>query len=153
MTSSFPVATPLRGFFSRTFALSAFGLALCTHDLCAQVGDNNPSGVSGIFNGQVDTGCSYDPYTGNATRSITDIAVAGAIGDYPLALVRTSNSRAPSTTEVFGWAGGWTTIIIGFWRIRLPATLLISSQNATRWCSPMVEWRLFVPSLGIVFTA
>ena len=75
--------------------------------LHAQVGNQNPGGASGIFNGQVQTGCSYDPYTGNATRSITDIAVAGAVGDYPLALVRTANSRAPSTTEVFGFAGGW----------------------------------------------
>jgi RHS repeat-associated protein len=72
----------------------------------AQVGDNNPTGASGIFNGQAG-GCGYDPYTGNATRSITDIAVADAVGEYPLALVRTANSRAPSTTEVFGWGGGW----------------------------------------------
>src|SRR6266567_8771539 len=75
--------------------------------LQAQVGNNNPSGVSGSFNGQILTGCSYDAYTGNATRSITDIAVAGAVGEYPLALVRTANSRTPSTTEVFGWSGGW----------------------------------------------
>src|SRR5215831_3797087 len=88
-------------------ALVALLLALTVQDLFAQVGNNNPTGASGMFNGQVNTGCSYDPYTGNATRSITDIAVAGAVGDYPLALVRSSNSRAPSTTEVFGWAGGW----------------------------------------------
>jgi RHS repeat-associated protein len=75
--------------------------------LPAQVGNQNPSGASGAFNGQVNTGCSYDPYTGNATRTLTDIVVAGAVGEYPLALVRTANSRAPSTTEVFGWAGGW----------------------------------------------
>jgi hypothetical protein len=80
---------------------------LLASPLHAQVGDNNPGGHSGIFNGQINTGCSYDPYTGNARRSITDIAVAGAVGEYPLALVRTANSRAPSTTEVFGWAGGW----------------------------------------------
>ena len=30
---------------------------LCTPDLHAQVGNNNPSGASGIFNGQVNTGC------------------------------------------------------------------------------------------------
>ena len=74
--------------------------------LFAQVGDNNPSGASGIFNGQAGA-CGYDPYTGNASRSITDIVVSGAVGEYPLALVRTANSRAPSATEVFGWAGGW----------------------------------------------
>jgi len=82
-------------------------LALGPHDLHAQVGNYNPSGASGIFNGQAG-GCGYDPYTANATRSITDISVAGAVGEYPLALVRTANSRAPSTTEVFGWSGGWS---------------------------------------------
>src|SRR5262245_52832780 len=106
MKTHFPVATPLGGVISRALALSALFFAVCTHDLDAQVGDNNPTGVSGIFNGQAG-GCGYDPYTGNATRAITDIAVAGAVGEYPLALVRTANSRAPSTTELFGWAGGW----------------------------------------------
>lgn len=81
-------------------------IALSTHDLLGQVGNDNPDGASGIFNGQAG-GCGYDPYTGNATRSITDISVAGAVGAYPLALVRTANSRAPSTTEVFSWSGGW----------------------------------------------
>ena len=90
----------------RVVILSALSFLLCSRDLHGQVGNNNPTGVSGIFNGQAG-GCGYDPYTGNATRSITDIAVAGAVGEYPLALVRTANSRTPSTTEVFGVAGGW----------------------------------------------
>ena len=90
---------------ARAIALPLF-LSLAS-PLHAHVGDNNPGGHSRIFNGQVNTGCSYDPYTGNATRSITDITVVGAVGDYPLALVRTANSRAPSTTEVFGSVGGW----------------------------------------------
>jgi RHS repeat-associated protein len=87
----------------------ALGLLLVLYSaslLRAQVGGDNPTGPSGIFNGQAG-GCGYDPYTANATRSITDISVAGAVGEYPLALVRTANSRTPSTTEVFGWAGGW----------------------------------------------
>ena len=87
------------------FILALFFASFCP--LHAQVGINNPTGASGIFNGQVNTGCSYDPYTGNATRSITDIAVAGAVGEYPLALVRTANSRTPSVTGVFGNDGGW----------------------------------------------
>ena len=87
--------------------LGSLLFALSMHDLHAQVANQNPAGHAGIFNGQVNTGCSYDPYTGNATRSITDIAVAGGVGEYPLALVRTANSRSPSTTEVFGVAGGW----------------------------------------------
>src|SRR5438874_5102682 len=72
--------------------------------LHAQVGNNNPAGVSGIFNGLIADG--VDPYTGNMRRSITDIAVAGTVGEYPLALVRTYNSRTPSFTSPFG-EGGW----------------------------------------------
>ncbi len=53
----------------------------------AQANDN-PTGPSGMFNGNVSTGCSYDPYTGNATRSVTDIVVSGAVGKYPLAFTR-----------------------------------------------------------------
>src|SRR5262249_47455550 len=88
----------------RSLALFLFLAAMATLD--AQVGGDNPSGPAGIFNGLAG-GCGYDPYTANANRSITDISVAGTVGKYPLALARTANSRAPSTTEVFGWAGGW----------------------------------------------
>ncbi len=91
-------ATQCRGY-------SALLLLFLASPLHAQVGNNNPSGVSGIFNGLAGGG-GYDPYTGNATRSITDIAVAGAVGQYPLALVRTYNSRTPSYTSPFG-TGGW----------------------------------------------
>src|SRR6266487_116788 len=87
--------------------LALFIILSLVSSLHAQIGNYNPSGVSGIFNGQIETGCSYDPWTGNATRSLTDIFVAGAVGEYPLALVRTANSRTPSTTEVFGQWGGW----------------------------------------------
>src|ERR1700730_18280198 len=47
----------------------AFSTLALVSELQGQVGDNNPGGPSGIFNGNVTTGCSYDPYTGNATRS------------------------------------------------------------------------------------
>ncbi len=75
-------------------------------ELHGSVGSNNPTGVAGIFNGNITTGCSYDPYTGNATRTITDIAVAGAVGEYPLALSRTFSSRNGWGHD-FGMAGGW----------------------------------------------
>src|SRR5689334_1508536 len=99
-------AAPLRNAIRALVIADALRCVICTPPLHAQVGDNNPTGVSGIFNGQAGA-CGYDPYTGNATRSITDIAVAGSVGDYPLALVRTANSRTPSTTDVFSYAGGW----------------------------------------------
>ncbi len=79
--------------------------------LHAQTGEDNPTGVTGQFNGNVTTGGSYDPYTGNATRSITDIVVPGAA--YPLAFSRTVNSRYGSGhvpgqgAYEFGKAGGW----------------------------------------------
>jgi RHS repeat-associated protein len=92
------------GYFALLLLLMSIFFA---RPLYAQVGDNNVAGPSGIFNGQAG-GCGYDPYTGNATRSITDIAVARAVGEYPLALVRTANSRTPSMTGVFGWDGGWS---------------------------------------------
>jgi YD repeat-containing protein len=86
--------------------ISCFSALALISQLPAQVGNDNPSGLSGTFNGNVTTGCSYDPYTGNATRSITDISVSGAVGQYPLALVRTYNSRNASYTSPFG-QGGW----------------------------------------------
>src|SRR5439155_18691962 len=77
--------------------------------LNAQVGGDNPTGVAGAFNGQVTTGCSYDAYTGNATRSCTDLAVT-SVGAYPLALVRIANSRRAQTSNTanpFGVPGHW----------------------------------------------
>lgn len=78
----------------------------------ADVGGDNPAGTSGQYNGNVTTGCSYDPYTANATRSITDLVVAGGVGSYPLAFTRTMNSRyttgANGNAPAFGTAGTWT---------------------------------------------
>lgn len=56
-------------------------------------GNDSPTGVTGGFNGMVDTGCAYDPYTGNAQRTITDIVVPGAVGAYPLKWSRLYGSR------------------------------------------------------------
>lgn len=75
----------------------------------AQLGNDNPTGPAGAFNGNVTTAGSYDPYTGNVTRRITDIVVAGSLGSYPLALTRTSNSRnqLPNPDYGFGQPGMW----------------------------------------------
>lgn len=98
--------------FSRITALGALAAAvlfILVPPLSAQIGNDNPTGISGIFNGNVNTAGSYDPYTGNATRSITDISVAGAVGEYPLAFTRTMNSRYNSGAGnlEFGPAGNW----------------------------------------------
>lgn len=83
-------------------------LTLGSTNLHGQVGNDNPTGPSGVFNGNVTTGCSYDPYTGNAMRSVTDLVVAGGMGTYPLAFSRVANSRFQQYYSFqFGGAGGW----------------------------------------------
>ncbi|MEY2519513.1 MAG: hypothetical protein QOF24_1272 [Verrucomicrobiota bacterium] len=83
--------------------------ALPVHNAMAQDngGNNNPTGVSGQFNGNVTTACSYDPYTGNAQRVVDDIIVPGSVGAYPLKWSRIHNTRSG-----VGWPGemgiGWS---------------------------------------------
>lgn len=92
----------------RTILTIAFTIALICDRSTAQVASDNPTGVAGQFNGNVTTGCSYDPYTGNATRSITDLVVAGTSGTYPLSFTRTMNSRYEALQQTpFGEAGSW----------------------------------------------
>jgi RHS repeat-associated protein len=91
------------------FLLLAAVLVLSPRLLLAQAGNDNPTGVGGMFNGNVTTAGSFDPYTGNTTRGpITDLAVAGSLGAYPLAFTRTANSRyTPGLATEFGEPGGW----------------------------------------------
>src|SRR2546423_118327 len=69
------------------------------------IGNDNPSGPTGSHNGEITTGCSYDAYTGNAKREITDLVVTGAVGAYPLAWTRVLNTRYASIGGV--GSGGW----------------------------------------------
>lgn len=78
----------------------AFALAVSSQRVVAQsdgtpddAGNNSPTGVTGSFNGNVTTGCSYDAYTGNARRVVDDLVVPGAVGAYGLKWSRTYNSR------------------------------------------------------------
>jgi hypothetical protein len=81
-------------------------LFLSTPAVLFAQGNDNPTGVAGVFNGNSNTGCSYDPYTGNATRTIPDIVVSGAVGTYPLVWARTLNTRGANNGNL-GAAGGW----------------------------------------------
>lgn len=94
----------------RRFLLCALLPILCIGPLHAQIGNDNPTGTSGVFNGNVETAGSYDPYTTNVTGSVTDITVAGAVGAYPLAFTRTMNSRyTPGAGgSPFGPCGNWS---------------------------------------------
>src|SRR6266496_3587723 len=125
--------------FPRLFVFFLLLLGLLPQ-LDAQVGNNNPTGVSGIFNGNVTTGCSYDPYTGNAHRTITDIVVAGAVGEYPLALSRTSNSRNVVWSSPFGQPGAWRHNYQWF---------LQNSAGVTTWGSPPPYYQ--PPGYSVVF--
>jgi RHS repeat-associated protein len=92
---------------SQHIAISIISL-LVASSAPANVGGNNPTGPCGQLNGNVTTGCSYDPLTANGTRSITDITVAGAVGEYPLAFTRTSNTRyIVGQQSQFGGSGNW----------------------------------------------
>ena len=51
-------------------AIPILAIAIPTAAL-AEAGDDNPTGVAGAFNGQITTGSSYDPYTGNMRRILT----------------------------------------------------------------------------------
>lgn len=73
-------------------------LLISLSEIRGQVGNNNPTGVAGWFNGSVTTGCSYDPFTASAARKIMDISIAGSVSQYGLSYSRTWNTRSP---------GGW----------------------------------------------
>jgi RHS repeat-associated protein len=77
-------------------------------------GASNPTGPSGIFNGNVTTAGSYDPSTGNAMRVVDDIVVPGCVGAYPLKWTRYYNSRQTQYYNSYGKSkvpassGAWT---------------------------------------------
>src|SRR5438067_11329913 len=89
----------------RYFLAAALGCLLAPHSF-AQAGNNNPTGVTGEFNGSITTAGHYDPFTGNAKRIIDDIVVPGSIGAYPLKWSRILNTRGVSSS--FGDACGWS---------------------------------------------
>lgn len=71
----------------------------------AELGNNNPNGPAGDYNGSITTAGSYDPYTGNAKRVIDDIVVPGSVGAYPLKWSRYLNTRG--SVGHFGQGASW----------------------------------------------
>jgi RHS repeat-associated protein len=79
----------------------------CATFLFAQSpGEDTPTGIAGGFGGTIEIGSgSFDPYELNATRSVTDVVVPGAV--VPFAYTRIWNSRgAPrrAWSNNWGWA-------------------------------------------------
>jgi RHS repeat-associated protein len=76
--------------------------------------DEDPNGNAGALKAQVGTGCGYDAHSGNASRSVQDLQMPGALGVYGLDFTRHWNSllndfddpAAPEPTD-FG-SSGWT---------------------------------------------
>lgn len=93
----------------RVLSLLLFSTAILWFALHASAQNDNPTGKAGVFNGNSNTaGLSYDPYTSNATRTLVDISVPGAVGAYGLQWTRTMNTRyTDGPTYNFGTAGSW----------------------------------------------
>ncbi len=95
--------------FSSKLFLVWLGLLILVCALPAAFAQNsNPTGAGGRFNALSTTGGSYDPYSLNATRTIPELTVTGAVGDYPLQWSRTMNSRGSFGSFDLGSGGGWT---------------------------------------------
>ncbi len=82
------------------FRRLVLGLLLCfvlphlSRGAGSSLGNDNPTGVTGEYNGSITTGCGVDPYTGNGKRVVTDLTVTGSLGAYPLKWTRILNTRA-----------------------------------------------------------
>jgi RHS repeat-associated protein len=101
-----------RAFFCGRLALTAafsfFFLLWIAHGVRAGLGNDNPSGPAGDYNGSVTSAGYYDPFTGNAKRVIEDITVPGSVGAYPLKWTRYLNTRGTSWPQSLGQGGAWT---------------------------------------------
>ncbi len=77
----------------RCLIIQFFAIAFLPVMLLAQ-GEDNPTGVTGVYNGNVTTAGNFDPFTGNAMRGpIDDIVMPSSVGAYPLKWTRYLNSR------------------------------------------------------------
>ncbi len=128
------------------YKISVFGLlgaGLFVTAAFADVGSDNPTGTAGRFGPLITTGCGYTPYTANATRSVTDLTVAGGVGKYPLAFTRTLNSRyTAGLTADFGQAGNW--LHSYSWNIAMPPV-----HSASPLALPS-SYTVYYPDGGIV---
>lgn len=80
-------------------ASSILLFVLAASGLVAQVAEptphQDPTGQTGVLKANVQTGCGYNAHSGNGTRSVTDLHVPGALGEYGLDFTRHWNSIPP----------------------------------------------------------
>ena len=93
----------------RFFPILPLALLICVIGALSSfaTGNDNPTGVTGDYNGSITTAGSYDPYTGNAKRFVTDLTVTGAVGAYPLKWTRALNTRGGQGNAALGHGGTW----------------------------------------------
>jgi hypothetical protein len=109
--------------------------AFACPDLFAQEVDvHNPIGIAGIFNGNIATGCSYDPLSHSAHREVTDLVVPGSVGKYPLKMTRYYNSRGKSVGLGPGWRAEY------WWSVTQSGSVLTypNGNVLDRYCQPAV---------------
>jgi RHS repeat-associated protein len=99
---------------------AALLLSFALARLALGIGENNPTGVTGEYNGSISTAGSYDPFSGNGKRFICDITVTGSVGAYPLNWTRILNTRAGGSA--FGTAFWSHSYRWGLWLKELDGT-------------------------------
>jgi RHS repeat-associated protein len=97
--------------------LLGLGLSSIPAQTPAATPDENPEGNTGALKAQITTGGSYDAHSGNATRTVNDLHVPGALGVYGLDFTRHWNSipndyynafaELPSSFGASGWSHSW----------------------------------------------
>jgi hypothetical protein len=110
MKPRFYCSLPVREHFPSRALTATFSFCLLlwlAPGLRAGLGNDNPNGPAGEYNGSITTAGYYDPFTGNAKRVIDDITVPGSVGAYPLKWTRYLNTRG-SVASFFGQGGAWT---------------------------------------------
>ena len=88
-------------------AIAAAVLFTLTTMAHAQESQANPNGDAGALKEMVETGGGYSPHSGNASRSVTDLEVRGAVGQYGLDFTRTWNSTKGGWTHSWDWGTDW----------------------------------------------
>src|SRR3982751_2755969 len=78
---------------ARIWLAAQFFLIVSPTVLRAQSPSDNPTGPTGVYNGNITTAGSWDPLTGNQMRVVDDIVVPGSVGAYPLKWTRYYNTN------------------------------------------------------------
>src|SRR5690349_5153510 len=87
-------------------ALSLFlvGLSVLIPNHIRADGEDNPTGVGGIYNGNVTDVVIFNQNTAYEMRVVDDIVVPGSVGAYPLKWTRYMNSRLSEGGWVFSYS-------------------------------------------------